>query len=117
MRLRMRVWLESDGGYLMGDGRAKLLRMVEREGSLSAAARRLGMSYARAHAALKRLQRRLGLRLLRSRPGGRSTLTEDARALLAAWDRFRESLERSARRLRRRHLADGILRLSEEDAL
>ncbi len=45
---KSRIWIESDTGILLGEGRVRLLQAVEQFGSISAAAQSLGMSYKKA---------------------------------------------------------------------
>ena len=45
LRVRSKVWLEVDGQAFLGDGRYRLLSAVQRNGSINAAARDLGISY------------------------------------------------------------------------
>jgi molybdate transport system regulatory protein len=78
---------------------AALLRAVDREGSLHAAADTLGRSYSRAHGRVRELETALGSLLERSRGGaggGGSELTADARALLARFDRLEAALADTA---------------------
>ncbi|AWB27398.1 TOBE domain-containing protein [Halococcoides cellulosivorans] len=78
----------------------RLLRAVEREGSLSAAADALDRSYSHAHDRVSDLEDALGPLLDRQRggpDGGGSTLTDTARDLLARFDRLRAALAGTAR--------------------
>ncbi|WP_435100519.1 TOBE domain-containing protein [Halarchaeum sp. P4] len=71
---------------------AALLRAIDTAGSLNAAAERLGRSYSRAHGRLDELEDAFGPLVERTRggaSGGGTTLTEDARALLARFERLR----------------------------
>ncbi len=75
-----------------GERDAELLRAVDEAGSLNAAASTLGRSYSRAHDRLTDLEDAFGSLVERQRGGsggGGSTLTEQARELLAAFDRLR----------------------------
>ncbi|WP_410217712.1 winged helix-turn-helix domain-containing protein [Paracoccus sp. (in: a-proteobacteria)] len=47
-RLRIKLRLEYDSPLILGPGKAELLSRIERLGSISAAAREMGMSYKRA---------------------------------------------------------------------
>jgi molybdate transport system regulatory protein len=79
-------------GVTFEDRDADLLRAVERERSLNAAASSLGRSYSRAHARLTDLEAAFGSLVERTRGGsggGGSSLTDDARRLLARFDRLR----------------------------
>jgi len=86
MELKVKVWLEEDGALCFGAGRAELLEAIEGAGSISAAARRMGMSYRHAWTMLRTSEQRLGRALVRRSKGGASgggaRLTDDARALL-----------------------------------
>jgi molybdate transport system regulatory protein len=71
---------------------AELLRAVDREGSLNRAAEELGRSYSRAHQRLTALEDALGPLVTRQRGGsggGGSELTDEARAVLARFERLR----------------------------
>lgn len=46
--IRVRCWIDIDGEKFFGPGRAELLELIEEEGSISKAARRMGMSYKKA---------------------------------------------------------------------
>jgi molybdate transport system regulatory protein len=47
-KVKSRIWLELNGKLLLGPGRVKLLRAIEKTGSLSKAAKALEMSYKKA---------------------------------------------------------------------
>jgi len=97
----------------IGPGRADLLEAISRSGSISAAARRLGMSYRRAwllvDAVNRSFRRPLVARVTGGRGGGGARLTaqgEDALRLYRAIERkaarsVRSELSRLARNLRR----------------
>lgn len=96
MKLRLKIWLESDDGEpIMGDGRLAVLRAVERTGSLSAAARELGMSYRSLWGKVRTMEKRLGLPLVSGSAGGAehggATLSDDAKRLIAQYDLFTAS--------------------------
>jgi molybdate transport system regulatory protein len=96
LRPKLTLWLETRSGEpAFGKGRMIILDAIEAHGSLSAAARALGMSYRGLWARLRRTEKRLGFRLVVSHPGaGResgSALTPEGRELL---ERYREILRR-----------------------
>jgi molybdate transport system regulatory protein len=71
---------------------AELLRAVDEQGSLNRAAEALGRSYSRAHQRLTALEDALGPLVTRQRGGsggGGSQLTDEARDLLARFERLR----------------------------
>lgn len=46
--IRLRCWIEIDGSKFFGPGPARLLELIQSEGSLSGAAKIMGMSYKKA---------------------------------------------------------------------
>lgn len=66
----MKVWLERDGRFVISDGRAKLLRKVKDTGSLSKAAKEMGMSYRHAWGVLHRIAQSAGGEVVHSSRGG-----------------------------------------------
>jgi molybdate transport system regulatory protein len=46
--IKSRIWIESEYGVFLGEGRVKLLKAIAKTGSLSKAASDLGMSYKKA---------------------------------------------------------------------
>ena len=82
MKIRHKLWLEKDGRVIFGQGRFELLEAVEECQSLSAAAKKLKMSYRAAWGRLRASEDRLGIPLVEltdNRQGMR--LTEEARKL------------------------------------
>ena len=97
----MKVWLSSDTAEgVFGDGKWRLLKAVEKHGSLSAAAESLGISYRKAWGDIRKMEECLGARLaVRMRGGdrgGRTHLTDCGRQWIAGYERFRADLERTA---------------------
>ncbi len=85
LRLQLRV----DGVPVMGPGRAALLAAIAETGSISAAGRRLGMSYKRAWSLVEATNAAFREPLVRAMKGGLggggAGLTEAGEAVLAAW--------------------------------
>jgi molybdate transport system regulatory protein len=46
--VKSRIWIESDEGVCLGNGRVRLLKAIEATGSLSKAAKSINMSYKKA---------------------------------------------------------------------
>ena len=94
----LKVWIQKSGKPVAGWGRIKLLLELEREGSLTRAARKLGMSYRHAWGALRELESKLGFKLVRSRRGGKGgggvKLTPKAKELVQEYQLMAEALER-----------------------
>ncbi|MFT6995542.1 MAG: molybdate transport system regulatory protein [Maribacter sp.] len=47
-KIKSRIWIEAGDNVLIGEGRVKLLKAIEAEGSLVKGAKAIGMSYKRA---------------------------------------------------------------------
>ncbi len=47
-QIKSRIWIENNQGIFLGEGRLRLLCAIEKEGSLSKAAKSLKMSYKKA---------------------------------------------------------------------
>ncbi|MBE7003076.1 MAG: LysR family transcriptional regulator [Ruminococcaceae bacterium] len=79
-----------------GPGIAELLHRVEEHHSLRAAAQSMEMAYSKAWTITKNAEAGLGVKLLSSSTGGRNgggaELTDEARRILEAYDRYCEKL-------------------------
>lgn len=84
--LKYRIWLENINGLdIVGSGRFELLEAIQSEGSVSAAARTLGVSYRSAWGNLKKVEQLLGFNLtkrIRGGPGGGITVLSDEGIML-----------------------------------
>ena len=94
-----KVWLETERGYVFGEGPFEILRLVHETGTLSEAARLLGMSYRHAWGMIKRIERIIGKPLLKTKKGGRvggggAELTEAGVRLLREFSRVKEVFSR-----------------------
>ena len=56
--LKIRCWIDIDGKKFFGPGRAQLLIMIDKNGSLSKAAKEMGMSYRKAWAMVEDMNQR-----------------------------------------------------------
>lgn len=83
----------------VGAERIRLLETIGQAGSISAAARSLGMSYKAAWDAVAAMNNLVGRPLVEARPGGRSgggaVLTPDGTRLIAAFRRLEDEMARS----------------------
>jgi len=79
---------------VFGHGRAALLKTIQEEGSLSAAAKKLNISYRHAWGYLQASEQRLGFKLLSTSiggpGGGGAVLTRKAEALLKKYEQLQE---------------------------
>jgi len=92
----------SDGMAIMGEGRAELLEFIDDTGSLSEAAKGMGMSYRYAWGMIRKVSEAAGGPVVEStrggRDGGRTTLTLLGRDLLDTFRRVEDALQEEARR-------------------
>ena len=102
-----------------GPGIASLLRRVEKHHSLRSAAASMGMAYSKAWTILKNCEKHLGFRLVNSTVGGKNgggaTLTDNAEAMLRAYDEYCAELMAHADRLLGEKFAFlGLYRIGED---
>ncbi len=97
---RFKLWLncrDIEGAF--GDGKWRLLKAIESEGSLRAASQLLRISYRKAWGDLKKTQTALGLALVEKQRGGtmggQTVLTAEGKKWIAAYDGFRGDIETS----------------------
>lgn len=97
LEVRSKVWLEVDGEPLLGEGRERLLRLIEQEGSISAAARAMAIPYRKAWSYLENMEYKLGFALVERHKGGagggRTTLTAEAVTLLVRFDQLKSGVQ------------------------
>lgn len=91
-----KIWLEKDGA-IFGDGLFKLLSNVAGLGSISQAAREMGMSYRAAWGKIKVAEGRWGVPLVITQVGGEmgggAKLTPEADELLKRFRRLRQEVD------------------------
>jgi molybdate transport system regulatory protein len=99
---KLRVWVVFDNRLKFGEGRARLLELIDERGSLRQAAAELDMSYRNAWGYLRQLEQAAGFKLVARAPAGtlRSgmRLTTSGREFLACYRKFQRSLARAATR-------------------
>jgi molybdate transport system regulatory protein len=99
---KLRVWIVFGNGFKLGDGRARLLELIDERGSLRQAAAELDMSYRNAWGYLRQLESAAGFKLVARSPDGtlRSgmRLTASGREFLACYRKFQRSLDEAAAR-------------------
>ena len=93
MKIHAKLWLETDNGkLLMGEGRLEIFRAIERTGSLSAAARELGMSYRAVWGKVRSVEERLGIKLIDTASGGHkrggTQLTAEGKRFIERFEAF-----------------------------
>jgi molybdate transport system regulatory protein len=107
MDLKVKWWLEKDGGLVLGKGRCMLLEAIDREGSLREAARVCGISYRAAWGKLRASEQRLGEALVETRAGKRGMkITSRARQLLQIFHSIDKKLEETTAAIMAKSLED-----------
>jgi 8-oxo-dGTP diphosphatase len=95
--LKLKLWLERDGRFIVSDGRANLLRKVKDTGSLSKAAKEMGMSYRHAWGIVHRISQNAGGDVVHSirggREGGVTSLTPFGEEILREYENKAASLQ------------------------
>ena len=111
MKIHAKIWLETDlGKLLLGEGRVEIFRTIERTGSLSAAARELGMSYRAVWGKVRATEKRLGIKLVDGVAGGPkhggTRLTDQAKDFLERFEKFDKRARKAVDDLAEELLAD-----------
>ncbi len=102
IKLNHKIWLsaENDKGVL-GDGKWQILKTIEDTGSLTAACKKLNLTYRRTWGDLKKIEQMLGFPLLEKsrggKEGGSSQLTPNGIKLVAAFDEFHQAVDGNIR--------------------
>ena len=93
---RVKLWVVFDDRVKFGDGRAQLLELIERLGSIKHAVARTGMSYRAAWGYLRELETAAGFKFLeRTRgagPRSGARLTREAKQFLERYREFRRTV-------------------------
>ncbi len=102
MHHKLKVWVVFGERVKFGDGRARLLELIDELGSIQKAVAQLGMSYRNAWGYLRELERAAGFKLLQRGRGGApasgTRLTKKGRQFLDRFWRFRRGVERNIAR-------------------
>ena len=96
--IKAKLWIEKDSRFILGEGRAELLRHVKETGSLVKAAKAMEMSYSHAWSELRDISEALGVPVIETlrggRSGGSSKLTEAGEDILNQFEKEKEMLDR-----------------------
>ena len=89
-KIKSRIWIEVDNNVLLGEGRVRLLKAIEKTGSLSKAAKSLNISYKKAwtliDAVNKSAKKPVTESVIGGKGGGGATLTAYGKKLIVAFD-------------------------------
>lgn len=109
MNFKCKMWVESNGEKVFGDGPCDILQRIERTSSLRMAALEIRMSYSQAWQLIDNLEKKLGFPLLIKRVGGTlgggSELTKEGAALTRKFTLFRKEADQTLQQLFQKHFA------------
>ncbi|MEL0650201.1 molybdenum transporter [Algibacter sp. TI.3.09] len=94
-KIKSRIWIESKNHVLLGEGRVQLLKAIETEGSLSKAAKTLGLSYKKAWSLIdsvnKSAKKPVTINSTGGKGGGGAELTDYGKQLIAVFDEINKN--------------------------
>jgi molybdate transport system regulatory protein len=94
-KIKSRIWIEADGQTLLGEGRVSLLRAIDETGSLTKAAKSLGMSYKKAWLLIdvvnSRAKKPVITASIGGKGGGGTELTAYGRSLIKSFETINEN--------------------------
>ena len=95
--LRTRCWIDIDGRKFFGPGRAQLLMMIDKNGSLSKAAKEMGMSYRKAWSMVEDMNQRGQQPYVELHKGGAqgggAELTETGKKVLSSFIQMNDKIK------------------------
>ena len=109
MKIAYRVWLDSEG-KAFGEGPYRLLKQIEKAGSLHQAAMDLNISYRKAWIMLKNAEEKLHFPLIDRKiggiSGGGSLITARGKTFMKRYEKFRKELEEVLEKTYQKHFSD-----------
>ncbi len=94
-KIKSRIWIESDSNVLLGEGRVKLLKAIDKTGSLSKAAKTLNLSYKKAWHLIdsvnKTAKKPVTINSIGGKGGGGAELTDYGKSLINAFDEINKN--------------------------
>ncbi len=100
--IHTKIWIEDDkGGAVFGAGQLKILETIDKEGSISAAAKKMKMGYRSMWGKLNKIEQRLGKQVLIRKKGGisggASVLTSEAKILVEKFRHLQQKINLDAK--------------------
>lgn len=90
MQAQMKIWFVENEKKVFGEGPYRLLKYVEKYGSLRKAASEMNMSYSKAWSLIKLIEKELSIKLLDKsiggHEGGGSKVTKEAEELMIRYE-------------------------------
>ena len=95
MEIKYKIWIEKNGKVVFGKGRDDILKAIDKQRSLNAAAKKLEMSYRAAWGRLKASEERMEMKLVEIGVKDKSMqLTQKARAIIDRFAKLEEDVEK-----------------------
>lgn len=96
-RFSAKVWIKKNNRFLMSEGRMKLLKLIEKHGSIKRAAEDMKMSYRHAWGIIEKINSSLGVKVVESirggREGGRTVITSAGYELIKEYELHIKAVE------------------------
>ena len=88
------MMFDEDGNFILGEGRAELLKLIHKKGSIKSASSEMDMSYRHAWGVVKKIEGLAGFKIIETKRGGEkkggSKLTEKGREMLDEFEELKE---------------------------
>lgn len=102
IRPKVKLWFATDDSEgFFGEGKCRLLREIKANGSLSAAAEELNISYRKAWGDLKKAEQGLGVKLIDKtrggKNGGQTFVTEEGENLMESYMKLRNKVQETVK--------------------
>ena len=96
LQVKSRIWVETDEGVFLGNGRVRLLKAVDETGSLNKAAKKLNMSYKKAWNLIdsvnKKSDKEVVTKSVGGVDGGGAVLTEYGKSLIHQFENLNHQI-------------------------
>ena len=106
MKIAYKVWLDNDG-KAFGEGPYRVLKQIEKAGSLHQAAKDLGISYRKAWLIIQIVEKKLGFEFLERQvggvAGGGSHITLSGKTFMRNYEKFRKDVEKLLEKTYQKH--------------
>jgi molybdate transport system regulatory protein len=106
VKIAYKVWLDDDG-KAFGEGPYRILKQIEKAGSLHQAAIDLNISYRKAWMTLQNAEKKLGFMLIDRKvggvAGGGSHMTSSGKTFMKNYEKFRVEIEKVLEKTYQKH--------------